>query len=82
MQDLGPDRPGTGSGTDENGMAVFGLGSIGHFTEDTMLADLEVFFPQEDVREGHSREKGLHGQRHGSSEPQAAPVRAPAARNG
>lgn len=40
MEDRGPDRPGTGSGRNENGMALFGLGSVEHFTDDRMLADL------------------------------------------
>lgn len=30
-----------------------------------------VLFPLEDVSEGHSREKDLHGQTHGSLKPQA-----------
>lgn len=40
MEGVGPEGPGTGSGTNENGMAVFGLGSVEHFTDDRMLADL------------------------------------------
>lgn len=38
-------------------------------------------FPQEDVSEGHSREKDSHGQRHGSLKPQAPLVAAHAPLN-